>query len=163
MTAYRDPQPTSGDVMTSTTPPAAPASGPTRRQVLVAGGAVAATAALAACAPARSDDGAAGSPAASAAGTIVKTADVPEGGGTILRDVQVVVTQPSKGTYKAFTAVCTHEGCLVAKVADGAIDCPCHGAQFSISDGSVLGGPAPAPLSAVPLSVSSDGSTITLS
>lgn len=147
--------------MSSTTPPAGTASGPTRRQVLVAGSAVAATAALAACAPLRNDDEAAGSPAASAAGTTVKTADVPEGGGTILRDVQVVVTQPSAGTYKAFSAVCTHEGCLVAKVADGAIDCPCHGAQFSISDGSVLGGPAPAPLTAVPLSVSGD--TITLS
>jgi Rieske Fe-S protein len=143
-----------------TTATDAPA-GPTRRQVLAAGGAVAAAAALAACAPVRGDDEGAGSPAASAAGTTVKTADVPEGGGTILRDVQVVVTQPSKGTYKAFSAVCTHEGCLVAQVADGAIDCPCHGAQFSISDGSVLGGPAPAPLTAVPLSVSGD--TITLS
>ncbi|MFN8156656.1 MAG: Rieske (2Fe-2S) protein [Candidatus Nanopelagicales bacterium] len=147
---------------TTTSETAATGAGPTRRQVLVAGGTVAAVAAVAACAPARKDDDEkAGSPAASASGTTLKTADVPEGGGTILRDVQVVVTQPTKGTFKAFSAVCTHEGCLVAKVADGAIDCPCHGAQFSIADGAVLAGPAPSPLDSVPLTVA-DG-TITLS
>ncbi|HET7900757.1 MAG TPA: Rieske (2Fe-2S) protein [Candidatus Nanopelagicales bacterium] len=148
--------------MTTPAPePVAAAAGPSRRQVLVTGGAVVAAAAVtAACGSGRNDGGAAG-PASSAAGTTVKTSDVPVGGGTILRDVQVVVTQPSAGTYKAFSAVCTHEGCLVAQVAQGAIDCPCHGAQFSITDGSVIGGPAPAPLAAVPMAVSGD--TITLS
>jgi Rieske Fe-S protein len=31
--------------------------------------------------------------------------------------------------------------------------CPCHGSVFSVKDGSVLGGPAPAPLPAVDVSV----------
>ena len=148
---------------TRTTPEPAPQDGPSRRQVLLAGGAVVAVAAVSACPPARTDDDdeGAGSPAASAAGTTVKTADVPVGGGAILSAQQVVVTQPQAGTYKAFSAVCTHEGCLVASVSNNAIVCPCHGAQFSATDGAVLGGPAPAPLAAVPLTVSGD--TITLS
>ena len=34
----------------------------------------------------------------------------------------------------------------MTKVADGTIDCPCHGSTFSVEDGSVQGGPAPSPL-----------------
>jgi Rieske Fe-S protein len=60
----------------------------------------------------------------------------------------------------AFTAVCTHQGCLVASIADGMIVCPCHGSKFSIADGSVTGGPAPAPLA--PQSITVSGDTITL-
>ena len=153
--------------MTSTTPDqstgATTEGGVSRRQVLLTGGVVAAAVAVtAACGSSgRDDDEGAGSPAASAAGTTVATADVPVGGGKILEAQQVVVTQPEAGSYKAFSAVCTHEGCLVAQVSNNAIMCPCHGAQFSASDGSVMGGPAPAPLASVPLTVSGD--TITLS
>ncbi len=146
---------------TRTTPEPAEHVGPSRRQVLLAGGAVAAGAVVAACGAGTRDDEGAGSPAASAAGTTVSTADVPVNGGKVLQDVQVVVTQPQAGTYKAFSAVCTHEGCLVSGVSNNAIVCPCHGAQFSASDGAVLGGPAPAPLAGVPLTVTGD--TITLS
>ena len=92
--------------------------------------------------------------------TTIPTADIPVGGGRILADQQVVITQPTAGTFMAFTAVCTHRGCVVASVADGTIVCPCHGSKFSITDGSVTGGPAPAPLAPVPITVS--GSTITL-
>jgi len=38
------------------------------------------------------------------------------GGGIILPDEQVVVTQPSAGEFKAFTAVCTHAQCVVSSV-----------------------------------------------
>ena len=44
------------------------------------------------------------------------TSDVPEGGGTVFKDEKVVVTQPEPGDFKAFTAVCTHQGCLVDSV-----------------------------------------------
>ena len=57
---------------------------------------------------------------------------------------KVVVTQPSAGEFKAFSAVCTHAGCLVDQVASGTIDCPCHGSKFSVKNGSVVAGPAPA-------------------
>ena len=44
-------------------------------------------------------------------------------------------------------------GCIVATVSGGTISCPCHGSQYSVKDGSVLGGPAPAPLPAVKVTV----------
>ncbi len=86
----------------------------------------------------------------------VAAADVPVGGGTILTDQQVVVTQPEKGTYKAFTAICTHQGCTVNKVLGGKIVCPCHGSTFSITDGSPQGGPAQSALAEKKVSVEGD-------
>jgi len=82
----------------------------------------------------------------STGGSLVATADVPVGGGVIVKDAKVVVTQPSEGEFKAFSAVCTHQGCVVTSVADGVIVCGCHGSQFSIDDGSVRTPPATAPL-----------------
>ena len=76
----------------------------------------------------------------------VSAADVPVGGGTILEEELVVVTQPTEGEFKAFSAVCTHQGCPVQEIADGTINCQCHGSRFSIEDGSVVQGPADAPL-----------------
>jgi Rieske Fe-S protein len=75
-------------------------------------------------------------------------ADVPVGGGTVFKDQQVVVTQPEKGSFKAFSAVCTHQGCVVSTVASGTINCECHGSKFKVTDGSVAAGPAPRPLAA---------------
>ncbi|NUR62334.1 MAG: Rieske (2Fe-2S) protein [Catenulispora sp.] len=67
---------------------------------------------------------------------------VPVGGGKILADQGIVLTQPSAGTIKAFSAVCTHQGCSVATIEKSLITCPCHGSQFKIADGSVANGPA---------------------
>lgn len=86
-------------------------------------------------------------------GVLVKTSEVPEGGGKILEEQKVVVTQPSAGEFKAFSAVCTHQGCLVTSVADGTINCPCHGSRFAVGDGSVAQGPATQALPAVGVSV----------
>jgi Rieske Fe-S protein len=72
----------------------------------------------------------------------------------------VVVTQPEQGTFKAFSAVCTHNGCLVNAVESGTIKCPCHGSMFSAADGSVTGGPAGSPLEEKQINV--DGDSITL-
>jgi Rieske Fe-S protein len=70
------------------------------------------------------------------------------------------VTQPSAGTFKAFNAVCTHQGCTVASVANGTITCPCHNSQFSAADGSVQSGPAPSPLASIAVTVT--GTQITV-
>jgi len=85
------------------------------------------------------------------AGTVLGMASaIPVGGGVAYTAAKVVVTQPTKGVYKAFSAVCTHVGCICNQVADGTINCPCHGAKFEITDGSVVAGPATAPLPAAP-------------
>ena len=76
----------------------------------------------------------------------IPTAEIPVGGGKVFPGQNLVVTQPKAGEFKAFSATCTHQGCMVAGVARGAIICPCHGSGFSIEDGSVEGGPAPSPL-----------------
>jgi Rieske Fe-S protein len=84
---------------------------------------------------------------------LVAAADVPVAGGVILKDEELVVTQPSEGTFKGFSAICTHQGCLVAEVSDGQINCSCHGSAFSAEDGSVVNGPATAQLEEVALKV----------
>jgi Rieske Fe-S protein len=82
-----------------------------------------------------------------------KPSDIPVGGGVVYTAQKVVVTQPEEGTFKGFSAVCTHQGTIVNKVSDGAIHCPRHFSEFSIKDGSVLVGPAELPLPPVELDV----------
>ena len=102
-------------------------------------------------APAASGSGA-GSGGGGAA-VLAKTSDVPVGGGTILTDKKIVITQPQSGTFHAFTAVCTHAGCTVGSVSSGTINCPCHGSRFSINNGSVVNGPATSPLAPIKIKV----------
>jgi nitrite reductase/ring-hydroxylating ferredoxin subunit len=95
-------------------------------------------------------------------GTVLGAAsDIPVGGGAIYTAAKVVVTQPASGQYKAFSAVCTHVGCIVNKVTNGTIDCPCHGSEFKITNGAVVTGPAPSPLSAKQIKIV-DGQVILL-
>ena len=108
-------------------------------------------------APPASGAGAAtgGAPAASA---LTSTSDVPAGGGKIIDGKNIVITQPQAGSFKAFTAVCTHQGCIVSTVSGGTINCPCHGSKFSIKDGSVVNGPATSPLA--PVAIKVEGTSI---
>lgn len=143
-----------------------------RRTVLAAGCGAACAATLTACAqygaggaapapaptaappaPAPSGGSAAAAPGAAA---LAAVADVPVGGGVVLADRQLVVTQPQAGTFKAFSAVCTHQGCAVNEVTGGTINCPCHGSQFAVADGSVKKGPAKKPLPETPVQVQGD-------
>jgi Rieske Fe-S protein len=143
-----------------------------RRQALAgAAGVAVGTPLLAACGDDASqvaDDAAsaaesAGDAASSAAGDAVErlsdAADIPEGSGRVFADQQVVVTQPEAGEFKAFSALCTHQGCVVQDVTD-TINCGCHGSQFDISDGSVVTGPATQPLPPAEIDVSGDGITL---
>lgn len=91
---------------------------------------------------------------------LAKTSEIPVGGGKVFGDQKVVVTQPTAGDFKAFSAVCTHEGCTVGSVSNSLITCPCHGAQYSITDGSVKKGPATEALPAASITVSGDEITL---
>src|SRR5437764_9853902 len=99
-------------------------------------------------APAGSGSGAAAAPA-----TLASTSDVPVGGGKILADKKIVLTQPKSGEFHGFSAVCTHAGCTVGSVSSGTINCPCHGSRFNITTGAVVNGPAASPLPAVSIKV----------
>lgn len=91
------------------------------------------------------------------AGTsLAAIADVPVGGGLILGDQKIVLTQPTEGEFKAFTAVCTHEGNTVTSVEEGTIACSFHGSSYSAETGEVEGGPAPSALAEVPITVDGD-------
>lgn len=138
-----------------------------RRAVLATGAAAALAVPVAACGS--KSGGGTTSASSTGSGSAVKsgggqdlgrTSDIPEGGGKIFKDQKVVVTQPSKGDFKAFSAICTHLGCTVNKVANGTIDCPCHGSRFHIADGSVAHGPAARPLP--PKSIKVQGNSIKL-
>jgi Rieske Fe-S protein len=133
--------------------------GATRRTVLASTGAVGVSVALAGCG---SDDKSSTSGSGpGGAGVRLKTGDVPVGGGKVFQDQRVVVTQPAAGQFKAFTATCTHQGCLVGEVVNGTIKCPCHGSAFSAADGSVKNGPATVPLTEKTVNVSGDTLTVT--
>lgn len=132
------------------------------RNAAIAGSVVAAGIGIAACGSSDSGSGSgsdsgsgSGSSGGAASGPTVlgNTSDIPVGEGKIFADQKVVVTQPVAGTFKAFSSTCTHLGCTVNKVADGTIQCPCHGSKFSVADGSVKGGPAPKPLPAAKVTV----------
>ncbi|MEU6592168.1 Rieske (2Fe-2S) protein [Streptomyces sp. NPDC046881] len=119
------------------------------------------TTASASSAPASASVSPAGEEAARSDGkALARTSDIPEGGGKVFKKEKVVVTQPKKGDFKAFSAICTHQGCAVNAVTDGTIDCPCHGSRFRIGDGSVAQGPANRPLPARSITV--EGNSIRL-
>ncbi|AJT68856.1 Cytochrome b6-f complex iron-sulfur subunit [Streptomyces lydicus] len=118
----------------------------------MAAGAAGLTAALTACG--------AGGRSGGGGGVLGKTSEIPKGGGKIFKAEQVVVTQPEDGEFKAFSAVCTHAGCIVGEVAGGTINCLCHGSKFDITDGSVEDGPATKPLE--PAKVNVKGGSVTL-
>lgn len=136
-------------------------AGPTRRSVLVGAGAAAALAALGGCAAYDSAGGAAPPPDPGvdpgSTDPIALTSDVPVGGAVIISARRVVVSQPEEGTFKAFSAQCTHQGCLVSGVEGDTIVCACHGSAFNAGDGSVVRGPANRPLPEVAIAVDGTG------
>jgi nitrite reductase/ring-hydroxylating ferredoxin subunit len=92
-------------------------------------------------------------PAVSDVSSLVAVADIPVGGGVVIEDPPIVITQPEAGTIQAFTAICPHQGCLVSEVVDNEIICPCHQSLFSAIDGAVIAGPADQALGAASVTV----------
>lgn len=148
-----------------------PPEGTTRRAALAGVGLAGLAAALTACGASggsgsgtaqssSSGGGSGGGGGGAGSGALASTSEIPVGGGKVFSAEKVVVTQPAAGKFKAFSAVCTHEQCLVDRVANGTIDCPCHGSEFSVKNGSVVAGPAPSPLPEKSITVA--GGKITL-
>ena len=81
-------------------------------------------------------------PATRAPRPVAPASDIPVGGGRVFPDLRVVVTQPTPGEFRGFGIVCTHDGCELNAVANGTINCPCHGSRYAITDGTVVNGPA---------------------
>lgn len=134
-----------------------------RRRVLAAAGALGAAGVLAACSSGGSNTAMSPSPSAAPSSpsptsqgngsVLATTAEVPVGGGKVIENKQVIVTQPKKGDFLAFSSICTHQGCTVQGVENGKIVCPCHGSEYSDTTGEVLKGPATQPLAKVDVEV----------
>ena len=131
-----------------------------RRIVFQGLGVLGVAAALAGCAGS-SDGGDTDASAAASSGTTLATTDeVPVGGGIVLSDQGIVLTQPTSGEFKAFAAVCTHQGAALDAVGSDGIECPVHGSRFSIEDGSATHGPATQSLGEVAITVKGDEITV---
>ena len=86
------------------------------------------------------------------------TADIPPGAGKVVAmgSKPAIVVNTEQGV-KAFSAICTHLGCVVAwNDMIGAIQCPCHDGRFNPATGAVVSGPPPAPLPPITVSVEGD-------
>jgi Rieske Fe-S protein len=147
----------------------------TRRALITAGGVTvvgAGTLVLAACTPSGvgnaasnatsgSAGGASAAPTTAAGTEVAKLADIPVGGSvsTKIGDAPVLLAQPTAGKVVCFSAICTHQGCVV-NAASAEFDCPCHGSRFEAATGKVLQGPAVNPLNPIAVTVSG-GSVVT--
>ena len=87
---------------------------------------------------------------------LAKLSEVPTGGGVVLLGPKIVLTRSENGDVHGFSAVCTHQGCLVSTVQNGLIGCPCQGSRFDSTTGQVVHGPAQQPLAPVAVRVSGD-------
>ena len=68
-------------------------------------------------------------------------------------DTRVFIKQEAGGGLTAFSAICTHLGCLVSfNRMKGEFICPCHGGRYDMA-GNVVAGPPPAPLKRLPVRV----------
>jgi cytochrome b6-f complex iron-sulfur subunit len=81
---------------------------------------------------------------------LVEGAEALKVGGSVtvqVAGVAVIVVRHASG-FRAFSAACTHLGCLVKwDAGKNAFLCPCHGGVFD-AEGRVVAGPPPTPLPA---------------
>ncbi|WP_282827706.1 ubiquinol-cytochrome c reductase iron-sulfur subunit [Gulosibacter sediminis] len=125
------------------------------RTTAVAGGGVALAALLSACGESSGEAGETTAP------FTVPASEVPIGGGIVLAQHQALVTQPVEGEFHAFSAVCTHKGCVLSDVQGDRAHCGCHNSYFDLVTGEPVAGPALEPLPE--LTVTQDGDELSIS
>jgi Rieske Fe-S protein len=74
----------------------------------------------------------------------------------------VIVINLGSNTYRAFSSICTHEGCIVSGFSGNVITCNCHGSQFTTT-GQVAVGPAPRALAQFGATYNAGANTVTVS
>jgi nitrite reductase/ring-hydroxylating ferredoxin subunit len=79
---------------------------------------------------------------------LVESSKVPVGGGLKVSSSAgvLMIVQPTRGNFAAYSAICTHAGCEVSRATAAAIICTCHDSEFSTDTGARLAGPASRPL-----------------
>jgi len=132
----------------------------TRRSLFAVGGAAGAVI-LTGCSAGQVTPTPSSTPSGNGKGDTVALSSIPVGGGAsaMLNGAPVVLEQPKEGTVVAFSAICPHQGCVVAPAGDR-FDCPCHGSRFDGATGAVLHGPAARGLTALKTTVSGDTVTV---
>jgi Rieske Fe-S protein len=133
-------------------------SGPTRRRVLAIGAVGLSAGTLAACSQARSPDNSAGGDTPAAGTPLAKLSDIKVGeaiSATGPDGAKIIIARPTSTTVAGFSAICTHQGCLVRPVGKQ-LDCPCHGSVYNATTGEVLIGPAVRALPQVAVSIAGD-------
>lgn len=133
-----------------------------RRTALVAGLGGAGALALAACG---SSGGSTATPPAGGGATSASGGSSGSGGIAALDSIKVgssidaklngnpvLVSRPSADTAACFSAICTHQGCIV-EAAGNQFHCPCHGSVYNAMTGAVIQGPAPRPLAKIPVRI----------
>jgi thiosulfate dehydrogenase (quinone) large subunit len=74
-----------------------------------------------------------------------------------------VIVKLADGSFVAYDATCTHQGCTVAYDGTSLLACPCHGSRFDPAQGAkVVAGPAPRPLAQLPIRIDQATGDITL-
>lgn len=118
---------------------------PTRRTVLAAGAATAAVT-FAACSSEPEQE-------ISSSGQLneaVKLEELPPGSSvqTAVGGHQILIHRQSEQTVHAYSAVCSHQGCIVGATDDASevFICPCHSSNFDKHTGEAVAGPAQLPL-----------------
>jgi nitrite reductase/ring-hydroxylating ferredoxin subunit len=69
--------------------------------------------------------------------TVCKTSDIPIRSGKTFKvgNRNILITQPKKGTFRAFIANCTHQGGALRGAKNNEIVCPLHRAKFNADSG----------------------------
>ncbi|HEY5224810.1 MAG TPA: Rieske (2Fe-2S) protein [Microbacteriaceae bacterium] len=143
----------------------------TRRALIAAAGTATGSVLLTACSSGGTGSSGAGGSGAGGSGAggsgsgtngVFELSSIPVGGGRsgTFHGSPIVLEQPKAGTVVAFSAICPHQGCVVAP-AGARFDCPCHGSVFDGATGAVEHGPAPKGLTALTATV--NGSSVTVS